>query len=648
LLPGTYSVTITDGNNCTASTSVTITQPALPPYASPIISNVACFGGNTGAINVTPAGGTPPYTFNWSGGITTEDISNLTAGSYSLVITDANNCTTGSTLNVTQPSAPVSGSTVVSNVSCFGGNNGIIDLTSTGGTGPYTYNWVGGNTTQDRFNLTAGSYSVTILDANNCSSSVTATVTQPTSPVSGSASTTNVSCFGANNGIIDLTPTGGTAPYSFNWSGGITTEDRFNLSPGGYFVTITDINNCSGSINVFIGEPSSALSGTTIVTNIVCAGQANGAIDLMPAGGTAPYIYNWGSGISSEDLLNIAAGSYTVNITDANGCSTQVSATVTEPSAALNGAISALNSVSCFGGSNGAIDFTASGGTAPYSYNWGNGITSEDLVNIPAGTYTVTVTDANNCTTSETAVISEPSAIANSTLLTNISCFGGANGAIDLTVTGGTPPYTYDWGSAINSEDLSNLSAGNYSVTVIDANNCSVTVPSTLTEPSLLVYSANITDITASGATDGTITSFVSGGTAPYTFSWSNNETSADLNNLAQGDYILTLTDANGCSFIDTLTVNGFNSIYSLSNSNINVYPNPMQNEFNIQITNVNNEIIELSILNSLGQSILTKSLYTNEAGIYSILASDWAPGIYFIRLNLNGEWITQIIQKAK
>ena len=410
LSAGNYSVIITDANGCAGTVNVTVTQPSSVVSGNTVITNVSCNSGANGAINLSPTGGTAPYTFNWGSGITTEDRSGLSAGAYAVVITDANGCVSVVNATVTQPQAQVSGTTVVTNVSCNGGSNGTINLTPAGGTGPYTFNWGGGVTTEDRTGLTAGVYSVTITDNNGCTGTVNVSVAQPTSPVSGSTVVTNVACNGASNGAVNLTPTGGTAPYTFNWGGGITTEDRTGLTAGSYSVIVTDSKGCTGTVNVSITQPS-AVSGTTVLTNVSCNGGSNGAINLTPSGGTAPYTFNWGGGITSEDRTGLTAGAYSVTITDNNGCTGTVNVSVAQPISPVSGSTVVTN-VACNGASNGAINLTPAGGTAPYTFNWGGGITTEDRTGLTPGSYSVTVTDANGCTATVSATVTQPNAVA--------------------------------------------------------------------------------------------------------------------------------------------------------------------------------------------------------------------------------------------
>ncbi|WP_191906990.1 T9SS type A sorting domain-containing protein [Adhaeribacter soli] len=525
LAPGTYTVTSTDAKGCRSTNTVTITEPASVLAANVTGTNATCNGSATGTASVSANGGTAPYSYSWSpAGGTAATASGLTAGTYTVTITDARGCTITRSLTIGQPAA-IAGSTVVTNVSCFGGSNGSINLTPSGGSGPYTFNWGGGVTTEDRTGLLAGNYSVTITDANGCTGTVTATVGQPASPVSGTTVITNVACNGGNTGAINLTPTGGTGSYTFLWNDGRTTEDRTGLVAGTYSVTITDANSCTSTVTTTVGQPASPVSGTTVVTNVACNGGTNGAINLTPNGGTAPYTFNWGNGITTEDRTGLAAGTYTVVITDLNGCTASISAAVGQPATAIGGS-TVVSHVSCFGGSNGTIDLTPSGGTAPYTYNWSGGITTQDRTGLSAGTYTVVITDANGCTGTVTASVNQPSApVSGTTVVTNVSSFGGSNGAINLTPSGGTAPYTYNWGGGITTQDRTGLIAGTYTVTITDDNGCTGTVMATVTQPAPS-SNANLANLTLSS---GTLNPVFAANTTSYTASVNSSTTSVVL-----------------------------------------------------------------------------------------------------------------------
>jgi large repetitive protein len=588
LAAGTYTVIVNDANGstggCTATTTVTIIEPLAPLTVTTTQVNVVCFGGTTGSIDLTPAGGTAPYTYSWSNGATTEDISGLAAGTYTVIVNDANGstggCTATTTVTIIEPLAPLTVSTTQVNVVCFGGTTGSIDLTPVGGTAPYTYSWSNGATTEDLSGLAAGTYTVIVNDANGstggCTATTTVTITQPLAPLTVSTTQVNVVCFDGTTGSIDLTPAGGTVPYTYSWSNGATTEDLSGLAAGTYTVIVNDANGstggCTATATVTIIEPLAPLTVSTTQVNVVCFDGTTGSIDLTPAGGTAPYTYSWSNGATTEDLSSLPAGTYTVIVNDANGstggCTATTTVTIIEPLAPLTVTTTQVNVV-CFGGTTGSIDLTPVGGTAPYTYSWSNGATTEDLSGLAAGTYTVIVNDANGstggCTATTTVTITQPLApLTVTTTQVDILCFDGTTGSIDLTPAGGTVPYTYSWSNGATTEDLSGLAAGTYTVIVNDANGstggCTATATVTIIEPlAPLTVTTTQVDVLCFDGTTGSIDLTPAGGTAPYTYSWSNGATTEDLSGLAAGTYTVIVNDANGstggCTATTTVTI---------------------------------------------------------------------------------------------
>jgi len=464
-------------------------------------------------------------------------MNNVTAGNYNVTVTDQNNCQVISTVTLTQPNQ-IAISSVNQNVTCFGGSNGNINATVAGGVIPYTYLWSNSATTQDLSNITSGTYNLTLTDNNGCSSPFTTTITQPNAPLNLTQTHSNVSCFGLSNGSIDLTVTGGTSPYTYAWNSGQNTQDIFGLPAGIYSVLVTDNNGCTGTINVTITQPLAPLANTAIVTSAACFGQSSGSINLTVTGGTAPYIYSWNNGSFTEDLLNVNSGNYTVTINDANGCTSSGTYSMGQPALPL--AISETHQdILCFGTATGSINITASGGTAPFTYAWSNASTSEDQLNLPSGTYTVTVTDNNGCTANTTVTLSQLFAPLSLTQVhTNVACFQGNNGSIDLTVTGGAPNYAYSWTGGFNTQDVGQLTAGTYTVIVTDLYNCTSTLTVTLTQPSTaIVLTETHQDNSCASGTTGSINLTVNGGVGPYAYVWNNGATSQDLVNIQSGTY---------------------------------------------------------------------------------------------------------------
>jgi len=542
LIAGTYNITVTDLAGCTASTSKAVGQPsAISATLTP--TNVSCNGGNNGSINVTVTGGTSPYTYNWGNNITTANRSNLVFGTYTVTITDSLSCTATASKTISQPQS-ISIVPAVTNVSCNGGSNGSIDLTVTGGTGSYTYNWGGGVVAQNRSGLAAGTYSVTVTDGANCNASVSRAISQPLA-ISATFTVTNVSCNGENNGTLDVSASGGTSPYTYSWGSTITGADRTGLIAGTYSVTITDSASCTALASKAISQPN-AIAITPVVTNVSCNGGNNGSISLTVSGGTPGYKFNWGGGVTSQNRTGLIAATYNVTVTDTAGCTASASKTIGQPSAIA--ATLTPSNVSCNGGNNGAIVTTVSGGTSPYTYNWGNNVTTANRSNLVFGTYTVTITDSLSCTASASKTISQPQPISIVPVVTNISCNGGSNGSIDLTVNGGTSGYTYNWGSNITSQNRTGLPVGTYSVTVTDANNCTASISRAISQPVIISASFTFTNVSCNAGSNGTLDVTASGGTSPYNYSWGSEVTGADRTGLTAGTYTVTITDSASCT----------------------------------------------------------------------------------------------------
>lgn len=549
LAAGTYSVTVTDANGCTATTSALITQPTALTLSA-VATSAKCNGAAQGSLDLTALGGTPSYTYRWSTGAVTEDVTNLTAGTYSVTVTDANACTRTLSATIAQPTA-LSLTLTPRNPTCNGVSDGGITLAVGGGTGPYTFRWSdGSNTTQNRTVLAAGPYSVTATDANGCFITANTTLTAPAA-LTASAVVTDVSCSSGSTGRIDLTAGGGTGVYSYSWNTGALTQDVSNLPVGEYAVTIRDANGCRFDVGATVRQPL-PLSVTVLTTDAPCFG-GTGDITVEVRGGTEAYTYRWNNGATTATVFGLPIGSYQLVVTDANSCTARTSATVSSPP---NFAINAVVvPVSCNSGVNASINITVEGGTAPYRYRWSNGATTEDLANLPAGVYSLTVTDTNNCIEKVDINVQEPPLMSLSESHTTVSCFGGTNGAINLSVLGGTKPYSYIWNdgngsgqAGVSTEDRATLSAGTYRVTVTDINSCSTSLSVVISQPTALSVVPSVTAVSCNGGGDGVMVLAVSGGVGPYQYQWVTGVGSATLANLFTGFYSVTITDANSCS----------------------------------------------------------------------------------------------------
>ena len=398
---GTYKVTVTDKNLCTVSDLAFISEPTAPLSSGIVMTPVNCYNGSDGIANLTMAGGTAPYTFLWSNGKTTEDISGLVIGKYYVTVTDSNNCMLKDSVAVTQPAAPLATAITQLDVKCFGGNDGSVDLTISGGTSPYAFAWNNLATSEDNSNLTFGKYVVTVTDKNMCVIKDSINVGQPATPLSSVINQSAVNCFGGNDGGITLNVSGGTLNYTYVWSNGATTKDITGLVTGKYNVTVTDANNCLLFDSIVVTQPLAPIASTHTVSNAKCKNSTDGGINLTVTGGTSPYTFAWSNGQTTEDAVNLADGRYIVTITDKNGCIFKDSAIITEPDSLK---ISADGMPATEGESNGFVFVNVTGGTLLYSYFW-NGATiggNDTLFNKPSGTYIIKVIDGNGCTISDT------------------------------------------------------------------------------------------------------------------------------------------------------------------------------------------------------------------------------------------------------
>lgn len=615
LTAGSYSVTVTDSKGCTKNASSTINQPAAALAVSGTKTDATCTGVNNGSINLSVNGGTSPYSYSWSNGAATQNISGLAAGSYSVTVTDTKGCTQNSSFTISQP-AIMTVSNSNTNVSCFGGNTGAIDLTVSGGTSPYSYSWSNSATSQDISGLTAGSYSVTITDNNGCSQNSSYSITQPSAALSVSGTTTNESCNGGNTGAITLSVSGGTTPYSFLWNNGSTSQNLSNLTAGSYSVTVTDGNGCTKNASFTITEPA-AMSVTGTTTDVSCNGGNNGAINLTVSGGTSPYTYTWNNGANTQNISGLAAGSYSVIITDATGCIQNASFTIAEPAAIS--ATGTTTDVVCNGGNTGVINLIVNGGTSPYTYSWSNGATSQNISGLAAGSYSVTITDAKSCTQNASFTIAEPTAISATGTTTDVSCNGGNDGLINLSVSGGTAPYTYSWNTGANTQNISSLTQGSYSVTVTDANGCTKNASFTINQPNAITATGTTTNISCFGGNNGDINLSVSGGTGSYTFAWSNGATSQNISGLTAGTYSVTITDNNGCSVNSSFTITQPAAALSASGTASDASCTGVNNG-SITLT-VNGGTTPYSYLWSNGAT--TQNLTGLSAGSYSVTVTD-------------------------
>ncbi|MCS6904824.1 MAG: T9SS type A sorting domain-containing protein [Bacteroidia bacterium] len=539
--PGTYTVIIRDSEGFEKKATYIVNEPKTGLAVTIVASGGGCNANDLGAV-VNVGGGTPPFSYKWSNGQNTKTLSAVAPGTYQVTVTDATGCSATASINLTvQPPMQVAIDAVP--VTCFGANNGKLDVKVNGGVPPFTYQWAHGSTMEDLFNVPPGNYKVTVTDSRGCSASVAAIIDQP-QELQIDTRVQNPSCYDFNDGKIEISPRGGKTPYRYQWSNGSTSKDLLSLKAGEYTVVITDANNCTLSRSFSLSQPP-AFSLEITKTDPLCSGSNNGSAIANVKGGVAPFKYQWSNGQTTPEITRLGSGTYTITVYDANGCKTTGSVTLIDPPPLQAQPIT--TAVSCAEQNNGRIEINATGGKPPYTYQWADGRQGRVLSNLSQGNYECTIIDSYGCRVTTTISLKGNTPIQINLKTKNPACANLNDGAIWATVTGGTGLYSYSWSNGSKEKDIQQLKAGSYTLTVQDANGCTATASAVLNAPSPITATHTQQDIMCAGASTGSISLSVSGGTAPYSYKWSNGATTSTLHNLPAGSYVANITDANGC-----------------------------------------------------------------------------------------------------
>jgi len=445
LATGAYMITVTDAAGCAISYTESI-QDVSPGFSIAVTfaTDEVCSDGS-GSIDISTTGGANPISYVWNNGATTEDISFLNAGTYSLVVTDNNGCELYASATIGGEGISV-GSVSVSDEIC-GNASGAIDISFSGGVNPYGFTWSNGEITEDISGLSVGTYSVNITGSGGCSYSDSYTVGNNTSGLAITSTTAIDENCGDGNGAINVSTTGGVLPLLYNWDNGAITQGLSGLSAGTYVLTIEDANGCSvGTSATVVNNAAGFTASISTVTDETC-GDASGAIDIDVSGGSLPYTYVWDSGETTEDISGISGGTYEVTVTDNNSCSIALQGTVNNITGTLAVANDIIGDASCTS-LNGYIDLTISGGAIPYTFAWDSGQTTEDISGMSPGTYNCVITDNVGCIVNYSGTInSNGGLITTNVIITDETC-GNGQGQIDVLVTGGINPFTYSWTGA--------------------------------------------------------------------------------------------------------------------------------------------------------------------------------------------------------
>lgn len=654
---GDYVVSISDGRGCELiSDTIAIVSPGPLDIGIEGFGLIACRGDSTGFIEVDTRGGTPPYGYSWIGtGMTTEDLFNVPAGTYRLVVNDANACSYDTTFVLDEPPALSVAIGVQAEDICEGGE--VDDLTAivNGGVPGYQYNWSNGDDQPQIPNPAPADYELTVTDANGCvREALSAKVKAFTEAFElDTFYTVDVSCNGAGNGCAVASVSGGSSNYQFHFSNGYIevtdtqTVSICNLSPGNYRVTVTDLSTgCNENSMLTPLEQPEPLSLTRDSIRMVdCSGDSTGGVFTSVIGGTGPYIYSWFNSDNEAfgndaDLTNVPAGSYTGVVIDASGCTDAVNAVVTNAHPPITGNLISVGNVVCKGGQTGSLEVNITGGVPSYGFAWSNGSMTKDLSDVAAGTYSLTVTDQRNC---EAAfgpfLIEEPAEMLMLDMVRfdTVNCYGAGGGGIAVDMTGGIPGYAYEWlydGGLLpfTTDSIANRPAGLHQLNVVDENNCLRTYDLELPQPDSL--SAVLTTLSNPLRAVGQGI----GGTMPYTFLWSTGDTNDTVNVPVSGTYALTITDRNGC----TATVQEalVETIAHERLDQVKLFPNPASDFLRLEGVLKTPAALSWYVLDATGRVVHQQEMLKAASFQGQVEAEQWPAGTYWVVLKTEGQTI--------
>jgi len=556
-MPGEYTLTVENTlSGCATSATVAVMEDIEAPTADAgLLSSLTCSQSTIllGGMN-SSTGDNIAYT--WSGPGIIDGGNTLfpevnAPGTYTLVVTNlTNGCESTSQTQVNEIPSFTTSLDFTATVSCNGEADGTAMVTVFEGVGPYTYQWSNGGTTAEVGELSGGTYDVLVMDANGCEETLSLTIAEPNA-LDVLVDSYSESLNDANNGTINLTVNGGTAPYSYDWDNGATTADLADLTPGTYQVVVSDANGCQSIQEVVIDEFVCTLSASVSAADVSCNGATDGNAAVNLSNAVEPINYTWmnelGEVVGEGMQESLGAGTYDIDILDGNNCPSTLSVVVNEPSS-LSVEL-ASTQVSVLGAADGSISAEVTGGTPPYEYSWNNGDTEASIGGLEPGEYTLNVTDANGCEQSFSTIINEVDCALSSTIGgTDISCANANDGTAEITVNDGDGDVTYIWSNEATTSSVSNLEPGVYSVTATDANGCPTISSITIDEPSAVTVEADVINVSCFEDTDASISLTATGGTGDLVYSWDNGDMTSMLSGLGIGTFEVAVTDENNCT----------------------------------------------------------------------------------------------------
>ena len=558
LCAGAYTIVVMDGVGDTSSAVAVVTEPSLVVVTVSVL-DASCTNCCDGSATATTTGGFAPYTYSWNDSLmqTTPTATNLCVGVVCVTVYDANGCADTVCITVADSGCAFSVSASSTNITTCGGSDGTATIAPSGGTPPYIYSWSNADTSQTITNLSAGTYTCAVTDANSCTATASVVVTDPGS-ITLTLTSVDENCFMCCDGSATAVVSGGVSPYTYLWNDSSAAPTAVNLCSGNYCVTVTDNNGCTTNGCITVTDSSGCTLSANISSMTASCGNCDGSATASPSGGTAPYTYLWNDPNNQFNAVatGLCPGTYSVVITDAAGCTSTNTVTI-GTGASFTVSIATVDE-SCLGACDGSATATVSGGTSPYTYNWSDSVsTGATAINLCSNNmmYTLAVLDANSCAGyADSIVISTQSSIAATVTSTNATC-GQCDGTASITATSGVSPYTYLWSNGASTQSVSNLCVGSYGVTLTDAVGCAGIY--NLVISATASFSVNITTIDdCSNTCSGSATATPSGGTPPYTYLWSDSSMSATATGLCYNMlYTVMVADISGCSVVSTINM---------------------------------------------------------------------------------------------
>jgi len=596
LIAGIYSVTISDKFSCTVTDSKTVKEPKSLLVSTSIKDSVTCNGTSTANFKVSTLGGSKPYSFIWNNGVTDSLVSLVKAGNYTVTVTDVNNCINNASVIITDPTK-VSAVITFDSTKCTASSDGALYVAPNESNikAPFTYKWQTGGTNSSLTNIVSGTYTVTVFDKKSCELDTFGVVPAP-KPLKFSNITISIpTCQLRSDASIALTVSGGTPSFTYKWTNASWTVDSTRdkleaIKAGKYDLHVTDKYGCFKDTSFIISDPLTIVPTITATDSVKCNGDANGTASVSVVNGISPYTYLWSTGSIVNNVSGLSPGIYSLTVYDKTLCSSSVSFTVKQPQSLVLTTL-IIDSVTCAGMSDAQFKVSTIGGSKPYSFSWDNGSADSLVFGADSGFYNVVVTDINNCSATATVQITEPP-ILNIVSKTQIpSECATQTGSAAIVIKGGSKNYKYLWSNGKTQSSITNVFAGDYTVTVTDKYNCelstSIKIKDT-TSLSIVVHPIQ-QSVSCKGRNDGSGYVEFKGGKAPYSITWSDASTNDTITKLIAGTYSVNVTDGFTCQ------------------------------------QNANLVIDESNILAAVMDSIKDISCYTNNNGLLRVLASGGA-----------------------